>query len=384
MDNVRILSVVATLSVLTWLGEQIYRAQRIRQRIGRSGHHRGLGARRSSSVRLDEATLALLCVEVAARIRAGNSTVQAWQRSWARLNMGQDATLLEADGTGIPEVLHALAERRWGDLGMVHVVRRRRAAVARTARALLIACRYTAHAGAPLADILESTAAGIDEAEAAHDARAVAAAGALTSARILVAMPLVGVALAQVIGANPIARFGDGASGSISLAVGVAFFVSGLGITTTLLRRARHSVRYGLDGPMICDLATAGLEAGAAIPTVIEALGNACEDTAVAAIGRRLRVGMSWRGAWRGVDEPWNILAQSLEPAWCDGASPTVLLARTAAQIRARRLVEARIDAEKLGVRLVLPLGACLLPAFIALGVVPIVLFLVESGIFAQ
>jgi tight adherence protein B len=39
----------------------------------------------------------------------------------------------------------------------------------------------------------------------------------------------------------------------------------------------------------------------------------------------------------------------------------------------------ARRTAERLGVRLMLPLGACVLPAFLLIGVVPILLGIVSS-----
>ena len=62
-----------------------------------------------------------------------------------------------------------------------------------------------------------------------------------------------------------------------------------------------------------------------------------------------------------------------LRPGWEDGASPGPLLAATAASLRAGRQARDREAAERLAVRLVLPLGLCHLPAFIILGIVPVV-----------
>ena len=56
------------------------------------------------------------------------------------------------------------------------------------------------------------------------------------------------------------------------------------------------------------------------------------------------------------------------------------MLHRASAQIRSRRAADARIEAEKLGVHLVAPLGALLLPAFIALGILPIIMHLMATG----
>src|SRR5699024_6503018 len=68
---------------------------------------------------------------------------------------------------------------------------------------------------------------------------------------------------------------------------------------------------------------------------------------------------------------------RALEPAWVDGVSPVPLLRQAAESIRARRTARARAAAARPGVRLVLPLGLCLLPACVRLGLGPV---LVSTG----
>ncbi|OYX57207.1 MAG: hypothetical protein B7Y93_02920, partial [Micrococcales bacterium 32-70-13] len=60
--------------------------------------------------------------------------------------------------------------------------------------------------------------------------------------------------------------------------------------------------------------------------------------------------------------------------------APLGELARAdAAEARAAARAAARETAERLAVRLMLPLGACILPAFLLLGVVPMLLGLLSS-----
>ncbi|KAE8762071.1 secretion system protein, partial [Georgenia thermotolerans] len=53
--------------------------------------------------------------------------------------------------------------------------------------------------------------------------------------------------------------------------------------------------------------------------------------------------------------------------------APGPLLRRAAEAVRADRQRQAQEAAARLGVRLVLPLGLCFLPAFVLLGIVPVV-----------
>lgn len=126
------------------------------------------------------------------------------------------------------------------------------------------------------------------------------------------------------------------------------------------------------DPVLLLELVAAALRAGVAIPRALEAAGTAWESPALARAGRLLLLGATWEEAWEGV--PHRVLARALEPAWRDGASPLPLLERAVAVAIARRDRSARVSAGRLGVRLVLPLGLCHLPAFIAIGVVPVLL----------
>lgn len=151
-----------------------------------------------------------------------------------------------------------------------------------------------------------------------------------------------------------------------------------------------------VDVAVLLDLADAALGAGASVPGTLLALGRAVSGpapetaapeaaapetgdeggtgTALRRAGRALLLGAPWTEAWDGAPEGLVPLADALEPAWVGGAAPGPLLRQAAGSVRASRHREAQEAAARLGVRLVLPLGLCFLPAFVLLGLVPVVL----------
>ncbi len=132
-----------------------------------------------------------------------------------------------------------------------------------------------------------------------------------------------------------------------------------------------------IDPAMAADLMAAALSGGSSIPTALtslhRALGEEAEGSGLDVAARTLLMGGTWAEAWQEVPSRFDPLKESLEPAWADGAAPLQLLARTAAGIRERRVRTAREAAAELGTRLVLPLGICFLPAFVLVGIVPVI-----------
>ena len=198
-----------------------------------------------------------------------------------------------------------------------------------------------------------------------------------------------------------------------------------------------RALRGGLqDGPLILDLLAAVLSAGASVESALLVVGEAC-DPAVGSVLTRVRaarlLGASWEAAWdagaaegrlstdgrsiglpasdqprterqapgrrpallrpvlpgpalrrrtlRGID-PLPVVEdvrQGLRFGTATGAPSAALLRAHAAQLRRRHNREVDRRAAALGVQLVLPLGLCSLPAFICLGVVPVVLGLLPD-----
>ncbi|CAM3737551.1 type II secretion system F family protein [Occultella aeris] len=143
------------------------------------------------------------------------------------------------------------------------------------------------------------------------------------------------------------------------------------------IRLRRRESGPVVDPAVVLDLLDAALTAGVSIPAALDALGQALpveQGAPLRRVAGALRLGADWDQAWLDVDDDWAAVSRALAPAWCDGVAPGAGLRQAAEGVRARRGASAREAAARLGVQLVLPLGLCLLPSFILLGLVPVLL----------
>lgn len=126
-------------------------------------------------------------------------------------------------------------------------------------------------------------------------------------------------------------------------------------------------------------LVAAALRGGAGAVEALEAVaavdpGPAGRELAVVAAAHRW--GQTPDQAWAHVGPGWAAARVAWHAAHCAGAAPAGLLTAAAARMRAEesRRVEAAVT--RAGVLLVLPLGICFLPGFVATTVAPVVLHL--------
>jgi len=140
-----------------------------------------------------------------------------------------------------------------------------------------------------------------------------------------------------------------------------------------------RQVGAGVSVPVIMELLAAALSVGVSVPRALAATGNAIGGSAgleLARVARRLELGAGWRQAWGPAPANVGIISDALRPAWEDGAAATESLRVAGEAARRAQQDAARVAAGRLGVRLVLPLGLCLLPAFVLIGLVPMLLSL--------
>lgn len=336
------------------------------------------------------ADLALVVTEVSSRLRSGSPLEDAWRRSWSRAGLRPPLRDVQK---GVPDVVEELSAmpplRHVRDVGgflrWIYAHRAQGVAVRTCANTLRAACVLSYELGAPVAQVLSQIAEGIDEAEAAAEARRVAAAGPRASARTLTFLPIIGLLSAQLLGAEPFTFFTSGGAGTVSLIVGAFCLLFGHLLSWFLSSRVGgiETEPHVIDRAVMCDLASAGLEAGSSVPALLEAMGQATGVREFIRAGRELRLGVGWARAWEGLPQEASLLGRCLEAAWVDGTSPVPLLRRSASQVRARRGSEAKVRAERMAVRLVLPLGAFFLPAFVFLGVIPVIAHLAETDLFS-
>lgn len=134
-----------------------------------------------------------------------------------------------------------------------------------------------------------------------------------------------------------------------------------------------------VDVPCLLELVAAAVRSGAGIPRALEAVGAAVggpDGRALARVSSALRLGADWQTAWQRCPHRLDVLCRALRGAWDDGASPGQALRAAGADLLQSRQAAARTAAARLAVRLVLPLGACYLPAFVLVGLVPVLLAL--------
>jgi pilus assembly protein TadC len=129
--------------------------------------------------------------------------------------------------------------------------------------------------------------------------------------------------------------------------------------------------------PVACDLLGVCLSAGLPVGPALAAVGGAVAGplgdhlTAVAALSR---LGAEPRTAWAGTPAELGALGRVLVRAGESGAAAAPALRALAADSRAALRAEADAAVRRAGVWVLAPLGACFLPAFVCLGVVPMVL----------
>lgn len=140
------------------------------------------------------------------------------------------------------------------------------------------------------------------------------------------------------------------------------------------------------DTAMMLELVAAMLDAGSGIGRSLELVSaSACTQyrESLRPVVSALAIGADWETAWRSsaVRLPAILeLRDALAFAALTGAPSSAILYAQAARLRRERFRAAEKRAASLGVKLVVPLGLCALPAFICLGVVPVLLALVPSG----
>ena len=167
--------------------------------------------------------------------------------------------------------------------------------------------------------------------------------------------------------------------GPLGLGLGVAAAVAGPRLLARLDDTESETAELTAVLPLALDLLAACLAGGAppeaAISAVALAFPGPC-GSRLHRVAAALRLGSTPAEAWAalGTDrDPAGAAARALARA-ADGGSPVAdAVQRVASDARRRQEAAAHQRAARAGVLAVLPLGACFLPAFVLLGVVPAV-----------
>lgn len=206
--------------------------------------------------------------------------------------------------------------------------------------------------GAPLAGSLRSLSAALrDTREAADDVR-VALAEPAATAKIMGWLPLVAVALGLALGFDTFATLLTSPVGIACLLAGGALILAAQRWNAALVKRATSGGRIpGLGAELLAIALSGGVSIDRARHLVHQATGDAPDA---------------------GTDAVLDLSRTAGVPA-------VELLRASAALARHRARVDGRLRAARLSTRLMLPLGVCTLPAFLLLGVAPMLLSVMGS-----
>jgi Flp pilus assembly protein TadB len=164
------------------------------------------------------------------------------------------------------------------------------------------------------------------------------------------------------------------------LVVGIACLVvlpRALGRLESRASRDRRA-RLAAQAPLLADLLSATMAAGSpmrvALGVVASAVGEPAEG-AIRPVLAALDLGSDAAAAWACLlDDPsLGPIAQAVVRSDESGAPLSSVLGRIAEDLRRQHQTAVEVAARSAGVRAVLPLVACFLPAFLRLGVVPVV-----------
>ena len=148
------------------------------------------------------------------------------------------------------------------------------------------------------------------------------------------------------------------------------------------VRRRREAVRRDL--PHVVGLLAAGLRHGTSVPETVELVCLALPGPAadrLSGAAARLRLGTPAAQVWAEVaaDPELAPLGRSLARAHAAGTPVVAAVEALAAELAAEARAGVEDRARTVGVKAALPLGLCLLPAFLLVGIVPLVAGLASS-----
>jgi pilus assembly protein TadC len=167
-------------------------------------------------------------------------------------------------------------------------------------------------------------------------------------------------------------------------ALGIALGGLGAVIVAVALSRSaprtarRRQVQLDRQTPLVADLLASCMSSGASIHAAVSAVARSIDppmSEVMSTVERSLAVG---------APDPWSELepsplARAMRRSTRSGAPLADVLPSIADELRRDARVRAEAAARSAGVRAVLPLVACFLPAFLLIGVVPVVASLAQS-----
>lgn len=215
-----------------------------------------------------------------------------------------------------------------------------------------------AAAGAPLAPALRTAASALREAAASARAARIALAGPRATARLVVAMPGVAVVFGALLGFDTVGVLLGTPIGWACVVVGTTLMLAARAWSARLVVRAsRHEPLPGL----ALELLAVAMAGGGSLRSATDLVDAAMRHA--------------------GLHGSTEQAAEVVELAMTVGAPLGELLRAEAGELRRRSAAAAAEAAAALESSLMVPLGVCVLPAFVVLGVVPLLVAVMSSTV---
>lgn len=143
-------------------------------------------------------------------------------------------------------------------------------------------------------------------------------------------------------------------------------------------RMTVEATRLLAQAPVVADLLGTAIAAGATVPEALVVVSRAMDDpirSRLASVVTAIELGADPNSAWATwLDEPaLSPVAQAIIRSQHSGSPLSVVLDSAAADMRHAYRADVEARARAAGVRAVAPLALCFLPAYLLVGVVPVV-----------
>lgn len=229
-------------------------------------------------------------------------------------------------------------------------------------RTIAVAWRLADAAGSPLAPALDRIASALRDIEDLRTRRDALLAGPRATVRLVCALPPAAALLGGLLGFDPFPVLLSPAGAALIL-VGLVLLGCGILWARGLHASAARDDRvHGLEFELAWIVVSGGAPPESARRRVVDAVDA---------------VGAEWIGFDRfAADAP---LVGALVSARSAGVPVGPMLLEASAAARSSARTELEGAAERLGVRVLIPLGVCVLPSFIVLGVAPVLITMLRG-----
>lgn len=227
---------------------------------------------------------------------------------------------------------------------------------------------YCVFNGVSLSKVLTQTTEIINLIKESYREMQILISGTIFSSKILKLLPILGVLLSLIMGINSLNIFFGSLVGLIMFVFGCLFWFIGNKITNSMIEKFNSMLEYSgvyTDTRIQLRIIECALTSGQNLLT-------AFANSEIEGL-KQFASGKPWCVCQ--ISEEYNALYE----CFLYGSSPIEVIRDLISNASAKMEKHFKEEAEKLSVKMVIPLGLCYLPSFILIGVIPIMMGMLKS-----